>query len=85
MVQQQRRSSRVQGILHQLGALLTLPDQARAATGVEGRRQRQRLAMAQRLLDPLPMAFQGRSEATTFWKLLRFGGIGLWLAWVLKP
>lgn len=72
------------GVLHQLAAVLTLPSQAQAATGVAARRLSQRLAMAQRLLDPLPAALQASSEGERFWRIVRWGGAGMLLAWLLQ-
>jgi hypothetical protein len=74
----------VAGLLHQLGALLSLPAQARLATGVRGRRQRQRLALAQRLLDPLPPALRAGGGGEWFWNPLRWGTLGLVLAQLLR-
>jgi hypothetical protein len=70
----------VPGLLHQLGALLSLPAQTRLATGVRGRRQRQRLALAQRLLDPLPPDLRAGGGGEWFWRPLRWGTLGLVLA-----
>lgn len=74
----------VPGMLHHLGALLSLPVQARLASGVSGRRQRQRLALAQRLLDPLPPALRAGGGGEWFWRPLRWGSVGLLLAWWLQ-
>jgi hypothetical protein len=52
--------------------------------GVVQRRRRQRLALVQRLLDPLPAGLSsphGRMER--FWTVLRWGGLGLIVARVL--
>ena len=72
------------GLLHQLGGLLSLPNQARLATGVAGRRRRQRLALAQRLLNPLPPGLKTASDGEHFWTLVRWGGAGMLLAWLLQ-
>jgi len=49
------------------------------------RRRRQRLALAQRLLDPLPPGLQsGGGGAARFWRVLRWGGLGLMVAWLLR-
>ncbi|MEB3234329.1 MAG: hypothetical protein VKM98_02780 [Cyanobacteriota bacterium] len=79
-----RGRQRSDGLLHHLAAVLTLPVQARRGSGVGARRQRQRLAMAQRLLDPLPMGLRASAEGEGFWRLLRWGGAGMWLAWLLQ-
>ena len=49
------------------------------------RRQRQRLELTQRLLDPLPeqLAPPYRQEVL-FWRGLRWATAGLLLAWILK-
>ncbi|MFM1811917.1 MAG: hypothetical protein RLZZ336_855 [Cyanobacteriota bacterium] len=73
----------VPGLLHHLGALLSLPAQTRLASGVRGRRQRQRLALAQRLLDPLPPALRAGGSGEWFWRPLRWGTLGLLLGWWL--
>jgi len=72
------------GLIHHLGALLSLPARARLASGVTGRRQRQRLAMAQRLLDPLPPGLRATGGGEWFWRPLRWGTLGLVLAWWLR-
>ena len=74
----------VPGLLHHLGALLSLPARARLASGVSGRRQRQRLALAQRLLDPLPAGLHAMGAGEWFWRPLRWGTLGLVLAWWLR-
>ena len=77
------------GILHHLAALLTLASQpwgsAKADNlGRQQRRQRQHLALAQRLLDPLPVSLRaGGHGAELFWRGVRFGGAGVLLAWWL--
>lgn len=72
-------------LLHHLDGLLTLAAMATRVSGVRQRRQRQRLALAQRLLDPLPgeLASPQRVEVW-FWRLWRWGTPGLLLAWWLK-
>jgi len=72
------------GLLHHLGALLGLPARTRLASGVSGRRQRQRLALAQRLLDPLPVGLRATGGGEWFWRPLRWGTLGLVLAWWLQ-
>ena len=74
---------RPQGLLHHLAVLLSLPAQAQRASGVAARRQRQRLAMAQRLLDPLPQGLRSSDDGERFWRLVRWGGLGMLLAWLL--
>jgi hypothetical protein len=50
------------------------------------RRRRQKLELAQRLLDPLPTALLPSSRhGERFWSALRWGGLGLLLAWLLRP
>jgi hypothetical protein len=50
------------------------------------RRRRQKLELAQRLLDPLPDALLPSSRhGERFWSALRWGGLGLLLAWLLRP
>jgi hypothetical protein len=71
-------------LLHQLAALLTLPGLAQRAQGVAARRNRQRLALAQRLLDPLPVGLQAPVSGERFWTALRWGGAGLLVAWLLQ-
>ena len=55
------------------------------SSGVNQRRQRQRLELTQRLLDPLPeqLAPPYRQEVL-FWRGLRWATAGLLLAWILK-
>jgi hypothetical protein len=75
-------------LLHHLAALLTLAGRPGAAgpSGVTLRRRRQRLELAQRLLDPLPAALLPSTRpADRFWSALRWGGLGLLLAWWLRP
>lgn len=84
MVRRVLRSRGNDRVLHQLQALLSLPAMARVSSGASGRRQRQRLAIAQRLLDPLPPGLAARAEGERFWRLLRWGGAGMLLAWLLQ-
>ncbi|MEB3256266.1 MAG: hypothetical protein VKJ05_07750 [Synechococcaceae cyanobacterium] len=78
---------RPSGVLHHLAAVLNLAgrQQPQGETGAPMRRRRQRLALAQRALDPLPPALlpQGRA-ASLFWRVLRWGGLGMLLAWLLR-
>ena len=74
-------------LLHHLDALLTLaaPRPIGAAAGAADRRRRQRLALARRLIDPLPQALlpEGR-HAEIFWQALRWGGAGMVVAVLLR-
>ena len=71
-------------LLHQLAAQLTLPGLAKQGSGVSGRRAQQRLALAQRLLDPLPLGLRTPVAAERFWVIMRWGGAGMLLAWLLR-
>lgn len=85
---QHPRRSPSPGVLHHLAAVLSLAGRpgAVAASGVSLRRRRQRLELAQRLLDPLPEALLPRGrQSDRFWTALRWGGLGLLLAWLLRP
>ncbi len=79
----QGRTQRPPRLLHHLAALLGLGGQAQRATGVTGRRQRQRLALAQRMLDPLPAGLRS-GDQERFWTVVRWSGAGMLLAWVLQ-
>ena len=72
-------------LLHLLDGLLAQGVRSAQGTGVVQRRQRQRLALTQRLLDPMPRQLSppNRSEIV-LWRGLRWGTIGLLLAWWLK-
>lgn len=72
-------------LLHLLDGLLTQASLTAKSSGVNQRRQRQRLALTQRLLDPLPeqLAPPYRQEVL-FWRGLRWASAGLLLAWILK-
>lgn len=72
-------------LLHQLDGLLSQALDPGRSSGVQQRRQRQRLALSQRLLDPLPvlLAPPVRPELL-FWRALRWGGPGLLLALWLR-
>ena len=70
--------------LHQLAALMAEVSAAeRLSPGddsLNARRLRQRMALAQRLLDPLPVPLRSRSwHETALWNGLRWGGVGLLL------
>ena len=68
-----------------LDALYTQASLAQRSSGVQQRRERQRLAMAQRLLDPLPPGLaQTQRLELLFWRGLRWGTLGLLIAWVLR-
>jgi hypothetical protein len=73
-------------LLHRLDGLFTQASLARSSSGVGRRRQQQRLALTQRLLDPLPpeLLASGR-DGQWFWRGLRWGTLGLLLAWLLRP
>jgi hypothetical protein len=71
--------------LHVLGALLGQVSRVERLSsddnGVASRRLRQRMATAQRLLDPLPAPLRGRDWGEgVLWSALRWGGAGLLLA-----
>jgi hypothetical protein len=56
-----------------------------ADDSLQARRLRQRLAQAQRLLDPLPLPLQPQSwQERWLWTALRWGGGGLALALWLR-
>jgi hypothetical protein len=93
--QQRRRAQRSPRLLHHLAALLSLAGQRAAAKenspscraesevrpSATQRRRRQHLALARRLLDPLPPALlPADRQAERFWSALRWGGMGLLLA-----
>jgi hypothetical protein len=49
------------------------------------RRRRQRLALVQRLLDPLPAGLHSQdAQKERFWRIVRWGGLGVLLAWGLR-
>lgn len=79
----------IPGTLHHLAALLTLANVPLATAqadplGRQQRRRRQHRALAQRLLDPLPVSLRsGGRSADLFWRAIRFGGAGLLVAWWL--
>jgi len=73
-------------LLHHMVAVLDLAGRQRpdAERSAPQRRRRQRLALAQQLFDPLPPALRPADEGTErFWRALRWGGVGLLLAWWL--
>jgi hypothetical protein len=78
---------RVSGVLHHLAALLNLAGRrSQTGNGAPQRRRRQRLSLAQRLLDPLPQALRAPDQgAELFWRAIRWGGPGLLLGcWLLR-
>lgn len=75
--------------LHQLAGLMAQVARAErlnaADDSLQARRLRQRMALAQRLLDPLPRPLQARGLGETWlWTALRWGGLGLVLALLLR-
>ncbi|MFY8148066.1 MAG: hypothetical protein ACOVNL_02475 [Prochlorococcaceae cyanobacterium] len=80
------RRARPLGALHQLASLLILANTAPEpqASSARQRRQRQRVALAQRLLDPLPKGLRQNQPGQRFWTALRGVGGGLILAWWLR-
>ncbi len=86
-------------LLHHLAVLLSLAGHrvgtteksssraaAEARPSAARRRRRQHLALARRLLDPLPPALlPADQQAERFWRALRWGGMGLLLARWLAP
>jgi len=71
--------------LHQLAGLMAQVSRAERLTAgdesLQARRLRQRMALAQRLLDPLPKPLQPRGwREQSLWTALRWGGAGLLLA-----
>lgn len=72
-------------LLHALDVLFTQASLAQRSSGVQQRRDRQRLALARRLLDPLPpeLGLPQRIELS-FWRALRWGTTGLLIAWLLR-
>jgi hypothetical protein len=73
-------------LLHLLDALVTPWLDPERSSGLRQRRLRQRQALAQRLLDPLPPALAAPLAADAlFWRALRWGGLGLLLALLLRP
>lgn len=83
-----RPRRRPAGVLHCLAALLALVQRPPAPehSGTAQRRQGQRLALAQRLLDPLPSALVSPAASRErFWRVLRWGGLGLLVARLLQP
>lgn len=72
------------GVFHLLDALLTQTSLASRSVGVGRRRNLQRLALTQRLLDPLPRELDpSRRLDVLFWRGLRWGTAGFLVAWWL--
>jgi len=89
---QQRPRSPYQPIrwLHQLANLLAQVSRAeRLSTqddSLQARRLRQRMAAAQRLLDPLPAPLRAQQpQERWLWQFLRWGGVGACAALLLRP
>ncbi|MEN9767992.1 MAG: hypothetical protein RLZZ32_1952 [Cyanobacteriota bacterium] len=89
---QQRPRSPFQPIrwLHQLANLLTQVSAAERLRAqddsLQARRLRQRMAAAQRLLDPLPAPLRSQHlQERWLWQFLRWGGVGACVALVLRP
>ncbi|MEB3262909.1 MAG: hypothetical protein VKJ66_00890 [Synechococcus sp.] len=80
------RRARPLGALHQLAGVLAMASTSAQRLGPSAwqRRQRQRLALAQRLLDPLPQGLRQNQPGRQFWTGLRGVGAGLILAWWLR-
>jgi hypothetical protein len=75
--------------LHQLAGLMAQISQAErlqpADQSLQARRLRQRMALAQRLLDPLPKPLQSQAWGElVLWRALRWGGLGMVLALWLR-
>ncbi|MEY4359466.1 MAG: hypothetical protein RLZZ631_952 [Cyanobacteriota bacterium] len=88
---QQRPRSPHQPIrwLHQLASLMAQVSRAErlpaSDESLQARRLRQRMALAQRLLDPLPQPLQPTQwHEQVLWRWLRWGGVGLALALWLR-
>ena len=88
---QQRPRSPHQPIrwLHQLASLMAQVSRAERLSAsdesLHARRLRQRMALAQRLLDPLPQPLQPTPwHEQVLWRGLRWGGVGLALALWLR-
>ena len=75
--------------LHQLGGLMAQVARAERLPArddsLQARRLRQRMALAQRLLDPLPVPLRASGLAERgLWQALRWGGLGMVLALWLR-
>ena len=72
-------------LLHLLDALLSQAGVASQGSSVFQRRQRQRLALMQRLLNPLPGQLHHCNRVDgLFWRGLRWGTFGMLAAWLLR-
>ena len=72
-------------LLHLLDALLSQAGVASQGSGVFQRRQRQRLALMQLLLNPWPGTLHQCNRVDgLFWRGLRWGTLGLLVAWLLR-
>jgi len=72
-------------LLHLLDGVLTQVALPAASSGVSKRRQLQRLALTQRLLNPLPRELvPPYRQDVIFWLGLRWATAGLLMAWLLK-
>jgi len=73
-------------LLHHLQVVFSLADaqQESRIGGRRDRRRRQQRAVARRLLHPLPSGLlPTETGPERFWTALRWGGVGLLLAWWL--
>lgn len=72
-------------LLHVLDGLLSQAAISTRGQGAAQRRQRQRIVLVQRLLDTLPgpLARANQSDVL-FWRGMRWGTLGLLLAWLLN-
>jgi hypothetical protein len=73
-------------LLHHLAAVLNLAVRRlpEADSAAPLRRRRQRLSLAQRLLNPLPAGLRSAELGSErFWLAIRWGGPGLLLGWWL--
>jgi hypothetical protein len=75
--------------VHQLGGLMAQVSRAERLQprddSLQARRLRQRMALAQRVLDPLPAPLRGSGLAErALWQSLRWGGLGLLLSLWLR-
>ncbi len=75
--------------LHQLARLMAQVSRAERISSsddsLQARRLRQRMALVQRLLDPMPAPLRPTTwQETSLWTALRWGGLGLVLALWLR-